>query len=918
MKIRSIALTNFRKFVGTVSVDGIGDGVSVLVGRNEIGKSTILQAINGVIFEKANSTSQRVRGFRHFVNGTVPEVELSFDLDGVSWTIRKRFAGQPGRAFLTSSENRRFEDEAAEAELQRLLGFSAGRSTAEPGIWGTLWVRQGSSFGAVGLDDQARRTLQGCLEAQIGAVTGGARGQRIPDAVEVALGEIMSSRGPRGRFKDAKESLDEIAKRVADLTSKRQQLFAYMDDLAGQHRELQRLVADWDEEKNRRELAAQRDAATAAATKAAEITNARTAARLAVERADGSRAALKARAKLAGEVASLEAKIQGAERDAGAARQVKTDAQSAVSQLEQRLAGLKERGRLAGERVRQLERVRSAIGLSAEIDTHDATLTKAAELETRAETLAGDIGKIVATPAAVTNIEAATTTLAGAEAALNAVATTLSFDLASGAPVAVDGNPVEPPKSSRLVVAKTVIEIEHVGTIAIEPQIKDRVALLDGVRDAREELRLALEAADAADLPAARLSAARRELLQRNLADIQREIAALAPGHKPSKLNPGLDALRGRVAELRGRLLAEMEALSLRELPDPAQTASDLASAQTEVIKLAGEIEQTENALVTPRAVLTQAVASLQTQEQAVAALRGQQQVNTASLQAGRQQIADDELAAQSEKLTNEASLQTSALGVLEQSQGEAPDAINARIKRLEAAERNHRAAVSDLNQKIARLQTLIEANEGVGVEEALEAAKADQLRIEVKVKGFEQEAAVLRLLLDTLRTAEREAKTLYLTPVISKVEPYLRMLLPEAGIVLDENLGITALARDGAQEDFESLSGGTQEQIAVLTRLAFAELLTEKGRPATVILDDALAFSDDDRIERMFDILMRAGEHVQILVLTCRKRLFTRLGAATLEIKEPTRLGSWTLDPASEVRLSPASPLTAQSGSGT
>jgi uncharacterized protein YhaN len=52
------------------------------------------------------------------------------------------------------------------------------------------------------------------------------------------------------------------------------------------------------------------------------------------------------------------------------------------------------------------------------------------------------------------------------------------------------------------------------------------------------------------------------------------------------------------------------------------------------------------------------------------------------------------------------------------------------------------------------------------------------------------------------------------------------------------------------------------------------------------VILDDALAFSDDDRIERIFDILMRAGEHMQILVLTYRKRLFTRLGAATLQIK--------------------------------
>ena len=421
MKIRSITLTNFRKFVGTVSVDGIGDGVSVLVGRNEIGKSTILQAINGVIFEKANSTSQRVKGFRHFVNGTVPEVEMRFDLDGASWTIRKRFAGQPGRASLTASDNRRFEDEAAEAELQRLLGFSAGRSASEPGIWGTLWVRQGGSFGAIGLDDQARRTLQGCLEAQIGAVTGGSRGQRIPDAVETALSEIMSTRGPRGRFKEAKDSLDEVTKSIVDLTAKRQELFTHMDDLAGRRRELQRLVADWDEEENRREIATQRDAATAAATKAAEITSARNAAKLAEERAERCRAALQARNKLISEVASLDAKIADVERDAEITRQAKANAQSTVTQLEQQLVKLKDQTRLATERVRLLERVRSAISLSNDIDTYEATLTRAAELQRQAEKLSEEIGKIVTTAAAVTRIEAATTTLAAAEAALNAV-----------------------------------------------------------------------------------------------------------------------------------------------------------------------------------------------------------------------------------------------------------------------------------------------------------------------------------------------------------------------------------------------------------------------------------------------------------------------------------------------------------------
>jgi uncharacterized protein YhaN len=135
------------------------------------------------------------------------------------------------------------------------------------------------------------------------------------------------------------------------------------------------------------------------------------------------------------------------------------------------------------------------------------------------------------------------------------------------------------------------------------------------------------------------------------------------------------------------------------------------------------------------------------------------------------------------------------------------------------------------------------------------------------------------------LEQAESEAKTQYLAPVVNRLQPYLKMLLPDTDIILDETLQISALTRAGQNEDFSLLSGGTREQLAILTRLAFAELLLGQGRPATVILDDALAFSDDERIESMFDVLMRAGEQVQIIVLTCRKKLFSRLGAAQIII---------------------------------
>src|ERR1017187_5147932 len=49
--------------------------------------------------------------------------------------------------------------------------------------------------------------------------------------------------------------------------------------------------------------------------------------------------------------------------------------------------------------------------------------------------------------------------------------------------------------------------------------------------------------------------------------------------------------------------------------------------------------------------------------------------------------------------------------------QGETVEAIDVRIKRLEAAGRNHQDAVAGLNNEITRLTTLIEANEGAGVE---------------------------------------------------------------------------------------------------------------------------------------------------------------------------------------------------------
>ena len=148
----------------------------------------------------------------------------------------------------------------------------------------------------------------------------------------------------------------------------------------------------------------------------------------------------------------------------------------------------------------------------------------------------------------------------------------------------------------------------------------------------------------------------------------------------------------------------------------------------------------------------------------------------------------------------------------------------------------------------------------------------------------------MLQLLRTTLTEAERAAKERYLAPVALRIRPYLQALFPDAEIAVDEALRITGVRRkDGGDEPFEQLSDGTREQIAILVRLALAELLCDRGLPAVVVLDDALVFSDDERIQRMFAVLERAAERLQIVVLTCRERLFEGLDGKRLHLEFPS-----------------------------
>jgi uncharacterized protein YhaN len=212
---------------------------------------------------------------------------------------------------------------------------------------------------------------------------------------------------------------------------------------------------------------------------------------------------------------------------------------------------------------------------------------------------------------------------------------------------------------------------------------------------------------------------------------------------------------------------------------------------------------------------------------------------------------------------------------------------LAARIKRQADAIASRESELTEVQIDIATLRARVATlgGEGLGeraaeLEDELAIAERDRQRIESRLEALR----LLRNTIDECRTAARDA---YLAPVKRSMQPFLHALFPGAEAQFDETFAVESLRREGPEaEPFDYLSHGTREQIAVMVRLALGGLLAARGQPAPVLLDDALVFSDDDRIEGMFGVLSRAAEKHQVIVLTCRTQAFRTLGGRRLTIE--------------------------------
>lgn len=885
MIITHIAVEGVGRFRGRHVVRGLGPGLNLLCAPNEAGKSTIFRAVQACLFARHDANTKETRALGSIGAQLPARVEVRFSCGDVDYRVEKTFL-RSNATRLYRADQLVAEGRAADEALWSALDLAPGARGFEDSALGLLWVRQGQSFEPVKPSGEGQALLNRMIEAEVGKVLGGERGERVFATVsaQLALEETKTGQAKTGgAWKAVIERVDAARAALADVRGTLASLEADRDALAAKLREratladaqaLSQMQADLAQATRERDAAAGLDqAAQKVETEAARC-------ELAHERASDKHQRLIAldqriAATRAG-IGELDRKAQDKEAALGRQSDALADREKALAGLGVRLA--------AAEREAELARARELAAQDAErVADLGARLKQARELRDRISLLQQTFALVNVAPDAVRRIDQAARDLEAAQARRAAKAPHVAIRLEPDGVgrVACAGEAITGPQD---VAALEPLRIEIAGIASIDIMPAATPEDAQSVNRAREKLKRELAAVGAASLSEARERRAKADDIVTEQRGFAAELAMIAPA---ANGKDGVALLEKALCEAQAKLAAFADVSRL--CSDREMLREQRCMAEQARDALRREHHDLQTALLAVRTELS-------TEKMRLASLRGDRDAAAERLSEDVALCPDRE---RPDKLVALAAEAAQARARLEQAQAEAARlraavpgdeqraAIEARVKRLTQAISARHDRLQEVERDIAGLKGRIESRGGEGLGER-ETELADALALAEKERArIERRLAALRLLRDTIEACRREARETFLAPVKRTMQPYLQTLFPGACAELDEHFSVGGVQRGGTEpEPFGSLSDGTREQIAIIVRLAFGRLLAERGQPTPVVLDDSLVFSDDERIERMFDVLMQAADKQQVIVLTCRSRAFQSCGGRPLAIE--------------------------------
>lgn len=881
MKLRSFSISNFRKFRTQKTLTGFGNGLNIVVEPNEAGKSTLLEAIRAAFFVRHSAKTELVRSFCPIGDDVAPKVSIQFEVGTELWEVEKQFLKAP--YILLTGPSGRFESDAAEEKLQSILGFEKGNNRSNDletrGALGLLWVEQATALTVDPPGRLARDKIRSALESEVGTVVGGRRFELVKARIEDAYTALKTPRSGKstGRLAEAElalKSAQEQSAHCISLLRQYEQALTSLDQARSSKRLIERELADPEQAKRKslllEDLRLSETSQLRLASAAARFAEAELivlAANQQLERIDTCE-----RAANASEVNLTKIKALLTEQQ--------INFEKALREIDQLRANLNDTRRRRTEaehaaaraRAFSSQQMRSSGIIRARAQLMEV-LRLEAELRTKTTLSFTDIPQ-----QDLDELSLLDRKLTEAKAVFAAGAVGLDIEIACDHQIIINGKLTK--STHHDLLSRTEISIGTVAKLVITPTNLEGRSADANIRSAEDALASALAYHNVISYPEALTHSQQARFARQEAAAITRQIEALCSGDASVGLQSGSIALKSWLAEV-DRQQEEIE--PVLEAPEAdVTTLEDLFSCLRDeelkavaVLEVAqGRLHNDEKSIVKLRAELT---AAENIAISAVERLQSLLQENDRGALVIKLNTDSEELARRAESYEN-AKISAAAFDT---------EKLRRSIANISQSEKRAQEERLQLVAQIASLESTIASEGPKGLAGIVEEAKEAEQAAAETYERLRQDAEVLELLRSTLRIAGEEASKTFLRPVTQRAARYVQRILPGADLIFSDEMSLSAIAREGTDEASENLSRGTQEQLAVLTRLAFADLLIAKGAPVSLILDDPLVYSDDSRLETMTDILTEASERMQIILLTCRSKAFRHVNALRIALHE-------------------------------
>lgn len=884
MILTDIQIEAVRRFASPIRVEGLGAGLNILAAPNEAGKSTILMALRAALTLRHSSTAQPVRSLSPYGGGS-PHVGVAFTWNDQSCWLEKKFG--KGKFARLDLGGERFDGEEAEERLQALFELEKVSKGEAAGLWNALLVAQGESFAQPPLLGAGRSSLQACLQQSLQGVTGTAEASAMLALVRRQLARYQTATTGKatGRLRELGEAGDHAQAQLASLMARKEVL---REDINGLE-QTRRMLAERDNPERRRqaeeELLALRRTRDQLRGLADQEQVAQTQLRAAEQNLQHVQAEQERRQTHRADIARLEQALAQTQHAQAEWTRLAQDANHQLVQAQGRLQAASSQHQQARATVlRAMQRAALAQNRQA-VEQARAAFERAQTAHARLEKAQATLQVMPVDAAFMRRMARAVQAVHQAQAHMQAQATGFVADLQPDAAgtVWLNGQPCPPGPQS--LTETTELVVDGVGRFTISPPTQQREALHTALATARNGLNAVLAEVGCHSPDQAESQHDARRLVEREVEQASAECMALLSVADASGIAAALTTQRQKLNE-RQALFAR-ESAALAEQVGEADTQPDVEQAS----RCAQDAAMAEDtARQHEQAALDQYRAAQTRLEQANAQLAQQH----TALQRDQRELAlwvaresDAALLARATQSNQEQQhAQANLARIAHTRQQEAPlPVVEQGIARREQAMDDTREQVKTLSMEQRERETRIRQAEGDGLDEQLASMVRHVEQVQAELAACERERAALALLESTLLKAETTQTERYLAPLVQAMQPTFSALFRGVTLQMDTQFTLTGLTRQRAEEIVD-LSDGTREQIAVLVRLGFAELLHKRGAPAILVLDDALSFSDSQRLETLFDVLTDAATRLQIVLLTCHAEQFAPLRGRLLSLR--------------------------------